>query len=165
MATRPVPWDVAIGLIEVAEAKNCLPEKFIDNHFNPDKSGIKNQKGAQFGRGYKSAEDFYDHFYELGKGESTKTFIKNNFERASFENSYKSAEYHLYKHGNGMTLKEYVARARLVFKNPAISKSVDLKVEYHNITGNGAEGLKTISEYGEGVFTLDGRIITFTPKK
>ena len=88
---------------------------------------------------------------------STGKYVEKNWDKSSFGNVRKSIEYHLRKHGQGLSEVEYTQRAIRVFQDRTAVRSA-----VRDIAGRAA--VKVVSKEGTGLFTKTGRIIWFHPK-
>lgn len=139
---------VAGGEMLVAVTKDCFPRRFSDVDFD--------------GTGYKNADDFYNKLIEGGE-KSTNAFIRKNWDKATFNDAYKSAEYHLRKHGNGKTLRQFTSEAKYNYqKYSSLRKEVNIYPQRPE--GSGSFGWKIDSPFGRGIYTKSGRILTFIKK-
>lgn len=89
---------------------------------------------------------------------STEKYLEKRWDKGTFGNVEKSIEYHVAKHGKGLSKVEYTQRAEKAF--------ADLKA-VKSSTGDlqGREAVKVVSEqFGTGLFTPTGKIIWFHPK-
>ena len=149
--TAQMPIDVAMGLVEGAEAKNCYPTRRYKTE-----TELHANNG---GKGYQTPDEFYDKL-TLGNKESTMKYINKHIDKGTSTSPYKSAEYHLNKHGKGLNIQEYIDAANYNFKTYN-----NLKVEHligkQRAGGYADIGWKIESEYGWGVYTKEGKILTF----
>jgi RHS repeat-associated protein len=88
---------------------------------------------------------------------STQKYLENNWDKATFGSVKKSIEYHVRKHGKGLSAVEYTQKAMRAFKdNGAVREATtDLL---------GRKAIKVASQEGTGLFTPSGKIIWFHPK-
>ncbi len=88
---------------------------------------------------------------------STRKFLENSWDKASFGSALKSVEYHLAKHGGRMTAVEYTQQAIQLFaEKTAIRNTV--------IDNLGRQAIKVEGAAGKGLFTPQGKVIWFAPK-
>ena len=89
--------------------------------------------------------------------ESRKKYLKKRWDKATFGTVEKSIEFHVKKHGKGLSEIEYTQIAEKAFKSSNSVKS--------SIGDNlGRKAVKVVSEFGAGLFTPAGKIIWFHPK-
>jgi hypothetical protein len=89
---------------------------------------------------------------------STDKYLENNWDKATFGQVKKSVEYHVGKHGKGLSPVEYTQAALKAFEDPKAKKVKATDVQ-------GRPALKVSSEqYGNGLFTPQGKVIWFHPK-
>jgi hypothetical protein len=89
---------------------------------------------------------------------STARYLAKRWDKGTFGNVTKSIEYHLARHGMGMSAVQYTQRAMKAFADPLarIRRVTDKQ---------GRSAIRLISpNFGEGLFTPHGRIIWFHPK-
>ncbi|MGI8544188.1 MAG: RHS repeat domain-containing protein [Aridibacter sp.] len=88
---------------------------------------------------------------------STKKYLEKNWDKATFGNTQKSIQYHLKKHGKGLTATQYTQKALKAFKDSGAVKTT--------ITDNlGRKAVQVVSKHGKGLYTSSGKIIWFQPK-
>ncbi|QDU14108.1 tRNA3(Ser)-specific nuclease WapA precursor [Gimesia maris] len=87
---------------------------------------------------------------------STRKFLNKWWDKATFGTKTKSIQYHVAKHGKGLSQVKYTQQAIKAFKNPAAQK-----VKTFDLQGRPA--LKVNAPEGRGLFTPNGRIIWFHP--
>ncbi len=87
---------------------------------------------------------------------STQKYLENNWDKGTFGNVSKSIEYHVGKHGKGLSPVEYTQRAQKAYANAAAkrTKTTDLQ---------GRSAVRVDAPEGSGLFTPHGRIIWFHP--
>lgn len=89
---------------------------------------------------------------------STEKYLENRWDKGTFGSIKKSIEYHVLKHGKGLSVVEYTQRAEQAFKDLKTVKSSTTDMQ-------GRAAVKVVSEqFGTGLFTPHGRIIWFHPK-
>ena len=88
---------------------------------------------------------------------STQKYLEKNWDKATFGSVKKSIDYHVGKHGGGMSPVEYTQRALKGFndtgavRQPAMDKL-------------GRAAVQVMSNEGTGLYTQTGKIIWFHPK-
>jgi RHS repeat-associated protein len=87
---------------------------------------------------------------------STEKFLEKRWDKATFGSVEKSIEYHVGKHGNGMSAVEYTQRAMSAFNDSSARRTTASDLL-------GRPAVRVQSEYGSGLFTNQGRIIWFQP--
>jgi len=89
---------------------------------------------------------------------STEKYLEKRWDKGTFGNVEKSIEYHVAKHGKGLSKVEYTQRAEKAFSDLKAVKSSTGDLQ-------GREAVKVVSEeFGAGLFTPHGKIIWFHPK-
>jgi RHS repeat-associated protein len=89
---------------------------------------------------------------------STGKYLERNWDRGTFGATKKSIEYHLKKHGKGMSAVEYTQRALKAFRDSSAVRSMTRDLR-------GRRAIHITSKHGAGLFTKTGKIIWFQPKK
>ncbi|MCP4524591.1 MAG: hypothetical protein GY833_01565 [Aestuariibacter sp.] len=87
----------------------------------------------------------------------TKRYVKENWYHGTFASELDSAAYHLNKHAPGSTIQEYTTQAQNFFKANWRSAT-----EVSNVNGE-MTLLGINNNNGFGIFTPDGRVVTFHP--
>jgi len=90
---------------------------------------------------------------------STNKFLAARWDQGTFTTVWKSIDYHLARHGQGLSAVEYTQRAMKALG--------DSSATIRRVTDrfSGRSVLRVFStEFGEGLFTLQGRIIWFHPR-
>ncbi len=87
---------------------------------------------------------------------STEKYLEKRWDKATFPSVAKSVEYHVGKHGKGLSPVQYTQRAVRAFEDVAAARqrTTDLL---------GREAVRITSEYGVGLFTPHRRVIWFHP--
>jgi len=85
----------------------------------------------------------------------TKLYVQQNWYKGTFDTELDSAAYHLNKHGYGATIQQYTQQAQDFYKSNW--KSAELFQQ----AGMDLYRIKNLNGYG--VFTSDGRVVTFEP--
>lgn len=89
---------------------------------------------------------------------STEKYLEKRWDKGTFGSVWKSIEYHVAKHGKGLSVVEYTQRAEKAFADAAAVRSTMADLQ-------GREAVKVVSEiFGSGLFTPLGKIIWFHPK-
>jgi hypothetical protein len=88
---------------------------------------------------------------------STEKYLEKRWDKATFPSVAKSVEYHVAKHGKGLTAVQYTQRAEAAFEHPSAIKTLTKDIQ-------GRNALKVESDLGKGLFTPNGKIIWFHPK-
>ncbi len=88
---------------------------------------------------------------------SINKFLNKNWDKGTFGATKKSIEYHVLKHGKGLTPIQYTQRALQAFSD---NNSIKNKVK--DLSGKAA--IKVISKYGSGLYTPKGKIIWYHPR-
>lgn len=88
---------------------------------------------------------------------STKKYLEKNWDKGTFPTKQKSIDYHLEKHGKGLSPTQFTQKGQQCFNNPNAAKSWA-----KDKSGNDA--IKVWSSEGTGLFTPKGKIIWFHPK-
>lgn len=89
---------------------------------------------------------------------SIKKFLEKRWDKATFGSVRKSIEYHVAKHGKGLSAVEYTQRAVKAYGDPKA-----LAITVKDLQGRTALQV-TSKEWGTGLFTPRGKIIWFHPK-
>lgn len=88
---------------------------------------------------------------------STEKYLDARWDKGTFGTVEKSIEYHVEKHGRGLSKVEYTQRAEKAFEDATAARST-------TADKLGREAVKVVSEiFGSGLFTPHGRIIWFHP--
>ena len=88
---------------------------------------------------------------------STEKYLENNWDKASFGNTKKSIDYHVTKHGKGMSEVQYTQRV-------AVRNFEDSAAIRSNTTDKlGRPAVQVTSKEGTGLYTKFGKIIWFHP--
>jgi hypothetical protein len=87
---------------------------------------------------------------------STAKYLLSRWDKATFTTVWKSIQYHLAKHGGGLTAVQYTQQAMKAFADSAatVTKVTDKL---------GRPAVRVVSEFGQGLFTRQGRVIWFQP--
>jgi RHS repeat-associated protein len=89
---------------------------------------------------------------------STLKFLERRWDKATFGSVWKSIKYHLRLHGKGLSEVQYTQQAVKAFEDTsAVRKAVT------DLQGRAAVGVS--SQFGDGLFTPQGKIIWFHPKR
>jgi len=89
--------------------------------------------------------------------ESSEKYLEKNWDKGTFGSIKKSIEYHVAKHGGGLSEVEYTQRALNAFNDSGAARSAAVdKV--------GRAVVRVVSKEGTGLFTKAGKIIWFQPK-
>jgi hypothetical protein len=88
---------------------------------------------------------------------STRKFLEKRWDKATFPSVMRSVEYHVGKHGKGLSAVEYTQRALRAFDDSSATRQATTDIL-------GRDGIKVVSDLGSGLFTTHGRIIWFHPK-
>lgn len=88
---------------------------------------------------------------------STQKYLDKHWDKSTFGSIKKSIEYHVKKHGKGLSEVEYTQRALKLFKDNSASR-VNMKDHL------GRAAVKVTGSEGAGLFTKGGKIIWFHPK-
>lgn len=87
---------------------------------------------------------------------STEKFLEKRWDKATFPTVKKSIEYHVAKHGKGLSAVQYTQRAEAAFSHPSAVKIPTTDIQ-------GREAIRLQSDLGNGLFTPQGKIIWFHP--
>jgi hypothetical protein len=89
---------------------------------------------------------------------STKKYLEKRWDKGTFPTVEKSIEYHVKKHGKGLSAVEYTQRGEKAFKDVGAAPS-------STADRLGRPAVKVVSDkFGKGLFTPKGKIIWFHPK-
>ena len=145
---------VAPDLIQSTFARKPPPYKLGINPFGPRPTVA-------------SAHDsnFLSKIMERGRGNpgpsgavSSAKFLERNWDRATFGSIRKSIQYHVTKHGKGMSAIEYTQRALKALKDSKAIRSATTDLR-------GRKAVQVASKYGTGLYTKAGKIIWFHPNR
>jgi hypothetical protein len=89
--------------------------------------------------------------------QSTEKYLENNWDKGTFGNVSKSIEYHVGKHGKGLSPVEYTQRALKAFDNALAKKTKTTDLQ-------GRAAVRVDAPEGSGLFTPHGKIIWFHPE-
>jgi hypothetical protein len=90
--------------------------------------------------------------------ESIKRYLEKRWDKATFGSVEKSIEYHVTKHGQGLSPVEYTQRAMKAFEDPSALRVATTDIQMR-------PALKVVSDtWGSGLYTKGGKIIWFHPK-